>query len=905
MAFLAVFVPLTTLQYFACRENYHIWCRLEGRSRESVAQSAATAVDETLQQVTSQLYDTHRQMQMLGNSTPTQSILKSYVERNSQCIEAGIIDVRTGKVISYPQSGVITGRDAIPPPNRWVVGVVTPVRKVGDRSVFTVGLPTETAGGTPAMMYAVLSTEVASKALERFKKEPMHTVVIDQNGEVVTETAQGLDSKLLKRLVNGKKTEQNSTTNLDTSQADCSIVTAPLSRWKVAVMAPDVTEPSPIGGVQWIIWSVISGAAAAVFTLKLGGRIANPVRKLSRAAKAVAVGDLRRRVEIKSGDELQVLAECFNQMADSLEEHENELRLNARVQQCLLDVTRTVHGSLDLEDVTAAISDALTEQFGAKHVCVFRIDEISGTLKQMCTDKNDTVSEATMSMVEQALSSPGSLSTHSSVAYPGHEADGDAVIAIPLNAGNKRVGVLAATFHVDENVAGLKTLMDILETFATYAAVAVHNAYIHSRTEELTLTLASLRQVEEAISSSLDLNEVMRALVRTTADVMGAKGCAILLADRHGMLNIAESYNLSEEFRDELSVRSGEGWTGIAFAEKRPITRTDLADDDIKRSEMVRKEGIRGFISAPLVAGSEAIGVINVWMDRPYNAKPTEIYLLTSIASHAAAVIANAKLFGREYQIAETLQNSLMANVPDQIGRLRFGHKYLPALDEARVGGDIYDVVPLSNGKIYVMVADVAGKGIGAAVHIATIRYMGRAFAFDHPDSPGATLTKLNQALISCSTNSTMVTLFCALIDPATGEMLYANAGHPPGILITRSGKQQIWLYRTGMPIGYSEDCTYDERCVKLEENDTLLLYTDGITEAKRGNELFSTDGLQDLLFKHKTTDPSELVELICEEAHRFTEGDLRDDVAVIAVTFLTESECVQTEPREEAIDLG
>lgn len=889
-AFLAVFIPLTALQYFACRENSRIWHRLQLQSEATMARSVAESVDETFERITSDLYNADKQLKQIRPGSSPQTIFADIIKRNPHCIQTGILEITTGKSISYPGNTVPKQVKDLPPPDRWVVRAISPIQRQGDRSVVTVSLPVASPRGKPAMIYAVVTTDAAIQAIKPFSKESFRITLTDQHGRVVCQVGRMPEIESLSSILSAAPQAGGELIRFDRKSGSKGYVAiAELSGWKIIVFDPDSYSVPPIYGMQWMVWSVIAAMVAFVLAMKFGNQIAVPVKKLSRAAKAVAVGDLRRRVDMNCGGELEVLAQSFNRMAESLEEHDYELRLNARVQQCLLDITRTVHGSLDIRDVTAAISDALKDQFGAIQVLIFRVNELTNRLVPMCAgaESEEIISEPLMALAENALRSPGVLSVPSAVAGCGLDTGGETIIAVPLNAGNRRAGVLAAIFpSEDENLLGLERLIVILETFATYAAVAVHNAYIHSRTEELTFTLAALRQVEEAISSSLDLGEVAQALVRSTSDVMGAKGCAILLPDRNGYLNIAAQHDLSPEFCASMHIRIGEPWSGIAFAEKRLIARTDLAtESDLRHVDLMRSEGIHGFMSAPLVVGNEAIGTINVWMDRPYKAKPTEIYLLTSIANHAAVVIANAKLFGREFRIAETLQSTLMGQVPEQIGRLRFGHKYIPALDEARVGGDIYDVVLLPDGMVYIVVADVAGKGMQAAVHISAIKHMGRAFALDHPDSPSEILTKLNNALLRYSEQSTMVTMFCALIDPRTGHMVYASAGHPPAIILTSSGRQQLFLYRTGIPIGCDENAVYMEYSLDLKPDDKLLVYTDGIIESGVGDDLLSVAGLQEMVFKHAGEAPAGLVDAICEDTRLFAFGHLRDDIAVIAVS--------------------
>jgi sigma-B regulation protein RsbU (phosphoserine phosphatase) len=168
---------------------------------------------------------------------------------------------------------------------------------------------------------------------------------------------------------------------------------------------------------------------------------------------------------------------------------------------------------------------------------------------------------------------------------------------------------------------------------------------------------------------------------------------------------------------------------------------------------------------------------------------------------------------------------------------------------------------------------------------------MDRAFIFQWPDSPAAVLELLNKSIFCYFNSTTLVTVFCAIIDPETGWMAYANAGHPPAIVLTQDGKQQIMLYRTGIPIGYSADSSYDERELMLSPGDVLLLYTDGIIDARRDQELLSIEGLQDIIFKYAHLGPKDIVEAICDEVARFTNNDFKDDVAMIAAALNQQTE--------------
>lgn len=889
MAFLAVFLPLTALQYVANVEH-STRCRLLAQGVQHAQAHAATiALEDLFQDTIHDLLIARDNIQGRSNVS-ARKVLQSIVVESPECVAVGLIDANAHRIYRYPELDSEQSMADLSTEDLLANEAISSVSKLGDKSVFTVSTPVRLSNGRSGAIYAVISADAVINKLRETAGEASNILVLDRNKRTVCKVGNNISKVHVASLSFLDQAIPGRVVNFgENGESGCAVVSS-VSGWQVVLFSPRIADSSFFSNINWSIWSIAVLLAAAVVVFRIGNHIASPIRKLSRAAEAVALGDLRRRIHISTNDELQSLAECFNQMTDGLEKQQRELQLTARVQQSLLDVGRTLTASLDLDKVATAIVDALKHQFGAWYAVIFRMDAATGKMERiMSTEDNDEdMTAKLLPIAEHTLKSPDVISSPMPVAYPGSDGEDSMVVMLPLVVGSRPVGVLAAAFPPEESSeTELKDQAGFLRTFASSAAIAVHNAYIHGRTEELMCMLSSLRHVDEAISASLDLKQVFHSLVRITADVMSAKACAILLIGRDGRLSVAEAYNLSRELRERYFVEPGERWSGVVFNEKRSIYRTDIASEpDLQFGEIFERDGLHGFICAPLFVGDEAIGTINVLMDKPYTPKQTEIELLEAIASHAAVVIANAKLFHKEYLIAETLQSTLIGIVPDRLGRLVFGHKYLPALDEARVGGDLFDVMPLPNGKVALVVADVSGKGIQAAVHTAMIRYMTRAFIFQWPDSPATVLDLLNRSLFNYFGSKTIVTVFCAIIDPETGWMTYANAGHPPAIALTRSGKQQTLFYRTGIPIGYSEKSEYDERELILTPGDMLLLYTDGIIEARKEKNILTIEGLQDIVFKYSHLSPSDLVEMICEETGNFAGNNLQDDIAVIAATL-------------------
>jgi serine phosphatase RsbU (regulator of sigma subunit) len=270
----------------------------------------------------------------------------------------------------------------------------------------------------------------------------------------------------------------------------------------------------------------------------------------------------------------------------------------------------------------------------------------------------------------------------------------------------------------------------------------------------------------------------------------------------------------------------------------------------------------------------------------------------------AAAAIHNAQFYYRDRQIAETMQRELLSEPPQQIGRFKVGYYYQSALDESRVGGDFYDVVVLPDGRAALLLADVSGKGLKAAVYTAMSKYMFRAFLVDDP-SPGLLVERLNMALCRYTEPGLFITLFYALLDPETGQLLYANAGHESPIHYLSDHDFPVLLDTTGVVLGVDPDAVYVERQTKMNPKDVLLLYTDGVTDARpgeeapgnsgsviaryherirRGEEMLGVQGLQELLVETIKEQPESTVETIYRKVHRFASGLLHDDIAMLCI---------------------
>ncbi len=297
---------------------------------------------------------------------------------------------------------------------------------------------------------------------------------------------------------------------------------------------------------------------------------------------------------------------------------------------------------------------------------------------------------------------------------------------------------------------------------------------------------------------------------------------------------------------------------------------------------------LRALIRAPLSPGltMTALGVAMV--DVPRRWTSNEVMLVEAIASQAQAALEAARVRQRERRIADALQAALQPAIPAEVPGLALGAFSKPALDEARVGGDFYDVFALDKELYAVVIGDVSGKGLAAAAQLATVRNMLRGVLYQYR-APAPALTGLNTIVTAHDLIQGFVTLFAGLYDARTGEIVYASCGHEPGLLHRAEGGQADRLEPTGPPLGVWENAAYTEGRVTLAPGDTLLLHTDGLSEAGPTRlDLLGTEGLLRFLRAHAgEPDAQEAAARIVAEADAHAQGVFRDDVCALLLRRL------------------
>ena len=286
-------------------------------------------------------------------------------------------------------------------------------------------------------------------------------------------------------------------------------------------------------------------------------------------------------------------------------------------------------------------------------------------------------------------------------------------------------------------------------------------------------------------------------------------------------------------------------------------------------------------VAVPLVAGQHPFGVLVLGRGEP---RPqftgTDVAVVEELARRLAAGLANAETFAREHTVAETLQRALLPATLPRIEGLDLAVRYLPASDGVHVGGDWYDAFPVSHGRIGLVVGDVAGHSIDSASVMGQIRSLLRGYAIDDP-SPHEVLRRTNAAIIQLLPEA-FATACYAVLDPVTGDLAYASAGHPPPLYISDHGHAEYLDSPSGIMLGVRAGSTYAAGHRRLAPGAGLLLYTDGLVE-HRDREI--DEGFAALITALKRS-RGQTAEQVCQSAQAALLGGAprTDDVCILAV---------------------
>ncbi|MEV6815704.1 SpoIIE family protein phosphatase [Micromonospora sp. NPDC051296] len=387
--------------------------------------------------------------------------------------------------------------------------------------------------------------------------------------------------------------------------------------------------------------------------------------------------------------------------------------------------------------------------------------------------------------------------------------------------------------------------------------------------------LTFLAEASELLAQSLDVELTMALIPQLVVPRLG-QWCAVHTTDEWGRLRLAAASHADESMLPQLHATLREAGPDSIQARLREASRNG--------TQTPLGAPMEGF-AVPLIARGQRLGTLAVGRHQRHRHDPDEIAVLEDVARRAALAIENARIHAERRRVAQTLQQSLLPPVLPVVEGIGFAAEYVPTGGDADVGGDFYDVVPMPDGRWLVVIGDVSGKGVQAAAVTGLVRDVIRVLAGDGKPLPEV-LARLNETLVERGAGR-YCTLALAAVGPGEGGRLDVGlhlAGHDRPVLLHSGGGPATFVGTGGTALGLLDAIASPTAEIALDPGDCLVFYTDGVTERRRGRELFGTSRLRDAAAPLAGYSADVVAARLRATAINFSVEEPRDDIAILVL---------------------
>jgi phosphoserine phosphatase RsbU/P len=408
--------------------------------------------------------------------------------------------------------------------------------------------------------------------------------------------------------------------------------------------------------------------------------------------------------------------------------------------------------------------------------------------------------------------------------------------------------------------------------------------------------VAMLIRAGRELVTKRPLAELLQVILQLSLEAVGAQRGILITNERNQLVAQASK---GSDFRISTAVRDR------VLNERASLLIPDTRFDRLlERRESIIAQNVQSLMAVPLQTDERVLGLIYVDSPKfPKNFTSEDLTLLTVMGNIAAIRLEQERLVEIEQselimereleQAAEIQRNFLPGEAPSTPGLDLFGFN-IPC---RTVGGDYYDFIPYQDGTVALVIGDVAGKALSAALLMTGLQAKVQALA-ELPDEPARIVTRLNRSLAATCPPNRFVTLFLCVLDPARNELTYCNAGHCPPFLLSEDG-QVHRLHDGGPVLGVFPDCPFEQHSCSFRIGDTLVLYTDGVTEAvDKNDEEFGEERLESLLQLVRKEPAGKIVGAVKEAVEKWT-GNFPggDDFTLVAARRILGADQPPTRP--------
>ena len=349
--------------------------------------------------------------------------------------------------------------------------------------------------------------------------------------------------------------------------------------------------------------------------------------------------------------------------------------------------------------------------------------------------------------------------------------------------------------------------------------------YARAEADAAAKRVRDLQWITDAALAHRALDDLLDALLERISEVFEADHSAILLSvDGGRRLGLGASRGTRTEAGGEMQIPPEHEFASRVAEERRPLALEREQGEGSPPPQV----GLRSLLGVPLIVGARTIGVLYVGTRASRDFPEADTALLELVGDRVALAVDRARLFEHERHIAETLQRSLLPELP-RIPGIEVAVRYQPAGGGTEVGGDWYDMLELPDGHIVLAMGDVVGRGVRAAALMGKLRTALEAYALDG-HSAVSVIQRLH-SLMERQHRSEMATLLCMTLDPDQGSAELANAGHLPALVRDPDGKAAFLATATSPPLGALPYSRFEQQDAQIAFDSTIMLFTDGLVE--------------------------------------------------------------------------
>jgi len=400
------------------------------------------------------------------------------------------------------------------------------------------------------------------------------------------------------------------------------------------------------------------------------------------------------------------------------------------------------------------------------------------------------------------------------------------------------------------------------------------------RSRDLTSALAA---IDVSINSTFDIDDILRTTVTEGARAIGAESAVVLMLERDTWV-VRTEWQFPGEILGVTIDKNTMASVIRAGLDGVPLAIEDALDDSLVSTEFTTRFGVKSLIVIPLSFRGQQLGALLFAYHSSKRAfDEDEMAFVTGLSSALTLAIENSRLYVMERTTADALQASLL-RIETDIDGIDVGTAYYSAFELSRMGGDFFDVFSLPDNRVAFAVGDVSGKGVEAAAITTIAKSTVRAFAYEW-DSPALVVQATNLALLNQLDDIRFVTLLFGVLDLMTGEVRFVCAGHPDPLVCDAAGcAHDVTVHNP--PLAVSATIEFEESRTILQPSMRLVAFSDGLLDARRGEDFLGEDAVCELITRMGDVAPTRLAADLLDAAQDYSEGHPPDDIAILAIRY-------------------